>query len=70
MQETKATTIGKSIKSRRQLLRINQEDLAEITGISSRTIRNIEQGAANPELMSLIVLCDALGLEIKITVRQ
>lgn len=55
---------------RRQLLHINQEDLAEITGISSRTIRNIELGAANPELMSLIALCEALGMEIKISVKQ
>jgi transcriptional regulator with XRE-family HTH domain len=65
-----AAILGKSIKSRRQLLKIKQEDLAEVTGISSKTIRNIERGEANPELKSLITLCDALGLDIKIKVKE
>ena len=60
--------IGRTIRERRSMLNIRQEDLADIAGISERTLREIEKGAANPELNSLLKLCEVLGLEIKITV--
>lgn len=60
--------IGQKIKNRRRFLKITQEDLADISGISERTLRDIEKGLANPELQSLIKICEVLGLELKIDV--
>ncbi|MGB5929396.1 MAG: helix-turn-helix domain-containing protein [Cyclobacteriaceae bacterium] len=60
--------IGEVIKERRKFLRITQEDLGEISGISERTLRDIEKGLANPELASLMNLCEVLGLELTIDV--
>ena len=60
--------IGHIIKERRKFLKVRQEDLADISGISERTLREIEKGSANPELNSLLKLCEVLGMEIKIGV--
>ncbi len=60
--------IGEKIKERRKFLKITQGDLADISGISERTLRDIEKGLANPELESLMKLCEVLGLELTIDV--
>jgi len=62
------TEIGENIRNRRRFLAITQEDLADISEISERTLRDIEKGLANPELQSLMKICDVLGLELKIGV--
>ncbi|MEQ9297769.1 MAG: helix-turn-helix domain-containing protein [Cyclobacteriaceae bacterium] len=60
--------IGTTIRERRKFLKVNQENLADIAGISERTLREIERGSANPELQSLMKLCEVLGLELTIGV--
>ncbi len=62
--------IGKAIRARRKSRKILQEDLAEIAGISERTLRDIENGTANPELSTLMKICGTLGLEIKVDVAK
>jgi y4mF family transcriptional regulator len=61
-------SIGQLIQARRKSRKIRQEDLAEIAGISSRTLRDIEKGMANPELETLLKIFEVLGLEIKVEV--
>lgn len=60
--------IGRAIRSRRKSRRIIQEDLADIAGISLRTLRDIEKGIANPELETLLKICKALGMELKVEI--
>ena len=60
--------IGGVIQSRRKIRKIAQEQLADIAGISTRTLRDIEKGIANPELETLMKICNVLGMEIKIEV--
>ena len=60
--------IGTALKERRKFLKITQENLADISEISERTLRNIEKGLANPELESLMKLCEVLGLEIEVSI--
>ena len=60
--------IGNTVRERRKFLKITQEDLADISGISERTLRDIEKGLANPELESLMKLGEVLGLELTISV--
>jgi len=61
-------TIGDILQSRRKARKIAQEQLADIAGISARTLRDIEKGIANPELETLMKICHVLGMEIKIEV--
>jgi transcriptional regulator with XRE-family HTH domain len=58
--------IGIEIKKRRKYLNITQEDLAEITGISRRSLQYIESGKMNPSIEQLEKILGALGLEITI----
>jgi y4mF family transcriptional regulator len=60
--------IGNILQSRRKARKIVQEQLADIAGISPRTLRDIEKGTANPELETLMKICKVLGMEIKIEV--
>ncbi|MEQ8244250.1 helix-turn-helix domain-containing protein [Fulvivirga sp.] len=63
-------SIGRLIQIRRKFLKVSQQDLSEIAGISERTLRDIEKGLANPELETLSNICHALGLEIKVGIRK
>ena len=58
------------IKSRRKVLGISQQDLAEMSGISLPTVKDIERGLANPSLSTISKLLDVLGMEIVYRVRQ
>ena len=60
--------IGDILQSRRKARKIAQEQLADIAGVSPRTLRDIEKGIANPELETLMKICHVLGMEIKIEV--
>ena len=61
--------IAQTIKERRQFLNITQSDLADIAGISVRSLKSIELGKANPTLSILEKILDTLGLTIKIMVK-
>jgi y4mF family transcriptional regulator len=60
--------IGQIIKKRRIYLGITQKDLAEIVGISLRSLVDIEKGNGNPTIDQLTKILNALGLTIKISV--
>jgi transcriptional regulator with XRE-family HTH domain len=62
--------IGEIIKERRNSLRINQLNLAEMAGISKNTLYKIERGQANPTIEVLKKIADILGLEIKMEVKK
>jgi putative transcriptional regulator len=58
--------IADKIKRRRKSLNYTQADLAELTGISLRTIRSIEKGAGSTNILSWLKILDVLGLEMRI----
>jgi len=64
------TNIGNEIKNRRKTLGIIQPALAEIAGISLRSLIEIENGKGNPTFIQLVKVLDALGLKIKITSKK
>ena len=61
--------ISDKVKERRQLLGITQQDLADISGVGLRTIKQIEAGKANPSLSTLVCILDVLGLEIVLNIK-
>jgi len=62
--------IGQLIHKRRQKLAIKQEDIAEMTGITPKTIYLLETGKGNPSLDTLTRLLDVLGLEISVHIKK
>jgi len=62
--------IGKTVKGRREFLGLRQEDLAEMSGITSRTIHQIENGTGNPSTQTLEKLATVLGMELILQVKK
>lgn len=62
-------SIGKQIKDRRKVLKVRQEDLAEISGVALRTIVSTERGDGNPSLEILLKLADTLGMDLQLNVK-
>jgi len=60
----------KALKDRREVLKVNQEYLAEISGVSLRTLKAIESGKGNPTFDTLNKLAEVLGLELKLEVKK
>ena len=60
----------KIVKQRREELKISQEDLAEISGVGLRTLKQFESGKGNPTLNTLEKLASVLGMEIKLDVKK
>lgn len=54
----------KTVKARREALRVTQETLAELSGVGLRTLKQFESGKGNPTLLTLAKLADVLGLEL------
>jgi transcriptional regulator with XRE-family HTH domain len=53
-----------TIKERREMLKVTQETLAELSGVGLRTLKQFESGKGNPTLLTIEKLADVLGLEI------
>ena len=60
---------GNMIKERRKVLKINQDDLSEISEVALHTISDIESGKGNPTLNVMAKICDVLGLELDIRIK-
>jgi transcriptional regulator with XRE-family HTH domain len=56
-------TIGEKIKSFRNIRRISQKTLAELSGVSEGAIRKYEAGTGNPKSAQLKKLAQALELD-------
>ncbi len=61
--------IGKQIEERRKSLSISQADLAEMSGVSLRTVSAIENDSANPSIEVLSRILSSLGLVISLQER-
>lgn len=57
-----ASAIGVRVKQERQARRWTLDRLAEAAGVSRRMVVNVEQGAANPSVGTLLRISDALGV--------
>jgi transcriptional regulator with XRE-family HTH domain len=57
-----ASVIGARVKHERQSRRWTLDHLAQAAGVSRRMVVNVEQGAANPSVGTLLKISDALGI--------
>ena len=52
------------------MLKITQENLADLSGVGLRTIKQLEAGIANPTYKTLQEIADVLGLELVLQVKK
>ncbi len=62
--------IGKIIQERRDYLNLTQKDVAEMAGITFKSISEIELGIRNPTVNTLISVLDVLGLEFTVQIKS
>jgi len=62
--------IGRLVSQRREYLNLNQQDVAELAEVTTRTIYKIEKGKGNPAIQTLQQIFDVLGLEINISIKK
>lgn len=63
-------SIIETIKARRESLRVTQKALSDLSGVALGALKKFESGKGNPTLSTLKKLCDALGLEIALSVKK
>ena len=66
----KIDEIGLFIAKRRKALRVNQRELASLCGVSEHALCNLERGTGNPTMRLVDLVADALGLELKLVVKD
>src|SRR6516225_2429556 len=65
-----ALAIGARVRQERQSRRWTLDQLAEAAGVSRRMVVNVEQGAANPSVGTLLRIGDALGIGLPALVER
>lgn len=60
----------KAIKERREMLKVTQETLAELSGVGLRTLKQFESGKGNPTLSTLQKIADVMGMELTLEVKN
>ncbi|QES90291.1 helix-turn-helix domain-containing protein [Rhizosphaericola mali] len=58
--------LGSRIVKRREQLKYTQKDMAELTGLSNKTIQAIEKGKSGVSISNWILVAGILGLELSL----
>ena len=59
-----------TVKKRRKVLNVNQEEVALLSGIGLRTLKHFESGKGNISLKNLQKILEVLGLELNLTIKD
>jgi len=62
--------LSKIIKQRRVVLKITQEQLAEMAEVGLRTLKSIENEKGNPTVATINKLAEVLGMELKLEIKK
>jgi y4mF family transcriptional regulator len=70
MQITDSTSLAAAIRSRRRELSLTQEQLADLAGISLRSVTLLESGVSSLTFQNLLATLSVLGLSLNLEVRS
>lgn len=59
-----------TVKERRKVLKVNQEEVALLSGVGLRTLKLFETGKGNITLKNLQKIANVLGLELNLTIKN
>lgn len=62
--------LGNTIKERRKLLGITQQDLADLADVNINTVIRIEGNKINPSIEVVNSIAQILGMELKLEVKK
>ncbi|MEO9531018.1 MAG: helix-turn-helix domain-containing protein [Crocinitomicaceae bacterium] len=62
--------LGNTIKERRKLLGITQQDLADLADVNINTVIRIEGNKINPSIEVINSIAQILGMELKLEVKK
>ena len=62
--------LAKEMVTRRDILGITQEQLADLSQVGMKTIYKLEQGIGNPSINTVEKVLDVLGLELTIKLKK
>jgi y4mF family transcriptional regulator len=65
-----ADYLADEVRARRAALRLSQQDVADMAGVSERFVRFVEQGKPSVQLDSLQAVLETLGLELRLSTRS
>jgi y4mF family transcriptional regulator len=65
-----ADDLADEVRARRAALRLSQQDVADMAGVSERFVRFVEQGKPSVQLDSLQAVLETLGLELRLSTRS
>lgn len=68
MEEIK--NLGLEIKKRMKLIKLTQDELASITGLSYQTISAIVRGKDGTAIKSWIIVANALGTDLELVTKK
>lgn len=57
------------MKERREVLKLTQQDLAEMAQVGVATVKDIERGLGNPSLSTVKKILEVLGMDIEFRLR-
>lgn len=69
MNNSMMETMGALLRARRKSLRLAQQDVAQMAGVSLHTLHNLESGKGNPTLEVASKVLEVVGLELFIRTR-
>ena len=64
---TTASDIGSTLRAARRRLGLTQQEVADLAGLSDRTVRDLEKGSSSPSLGAVIAVATVLGLRLEVT---
>ncbi|WP_412004680.1 helix-turn-helix domain-containing protein [Micrococcus yunnanensis] len=60
------TRISGRVRAMRKELRLTQQQLADLAGVSDATVRQIEYGTGKSTMKSVLAVMEVLGLELEV----
>ena len=70
MQHPALIDLAKTIKQRRAVLKITQEQLADMAEVGLRTLKSVENGKGNPTVATINKLAEVIGMELKLEIKK
>lgn len=61
-----ASEVGQSVRAARRRLGVTQEEVAELIGVSTRTLGQVERGAGTPSFATVLAAVAAVGLTLEV----
>lgn len=61
------TRISGRVRAMREKLRLTQQQVADLAGVSDATVRQIEHGTGKSTLKSVLSVMEVLGLELEVS---